>query len=142
MLINSCGIRKVDILLVSAYREVDTTTTVDMGLRHAEDALWLELLLNGVKVDERFLDVYRITAILSKAISLDVSGWEPLDMNEQMKRWSMMNSCAKDMYSHEFFGHHLRFFEEAASLYGAPPITAAITSASGNMEGKHSSQQC
>jgi hypothetical protein len=55
-----------DIVVFSLYDEVDTTLTLDIGLRYVEDALSTWALLHGVIVDQRPLDVYPIKMILGK----------------------------------------------------------------------------
>jgi hypothetical protein len=55
-----------DIVVFSFYDEVDTTLTLDIGLRYVEDALSMWALLHGVIVDQRPLDVYPIETILGK----------------------------------------------------------------------------
>jgi hypothetical protein len=53
-----------DIIAFAFYSEVDTTNTLDIGMRCAEDALFLWLCLHGVMLGDRFLEVYPITCMV------------------------------------------------------------------------------
>jgi hypothetical protein len=66
-----------DVLLVSSYAELDQSLTVDLGLRYAEDALWLWVVLQGAIVDGRLLDVYPLNALKGAGQTLDLSGIVP-----------------------------------------------------------------
>jgi hypothetical protein len=63
-----------DILLVCSYSELDLSLTIDLGLRYAEDALWLWVVLQGTIVDDCLLDVYPLKALKGAGHTLDLSG--------------------------------------------------------------------
>ncbi|PVF92227.1 hypothetical protein CPB86DRAFT_843859 [Serendipita vermifera] len=52
-----------DIILVASYHEIGMSHTIELGLRHAEDALWVWCLLHGASADDRLLDVYPVKAM-------------------------------------------------------------------------------
>ncbi|PVF91791.1 hypothetical protein CPB86DRAFT_820202 [Serendipita vermifera] len=59
-----------DVLLVSSYQEVDLSQTIDLGLRYAEDALWIWFLLHGIRVDDHLLEVYPLIAMKGSGMIL------------------------------------------------------------------------
>ncbi|KAG8823082.1 hypothetical protein FRC19_004641 [Serendipita sp. 401] len=62
-----------DIMLFSAYREVDTTHSFDLGFRFAEDALYARAILHGVMVDDRLLEVQYLTRLSHDVSSIHIS---------------------------------------------------------------------
>jgi hypothetical protein len=57
----------VDIVLYCSYSEVDTTRTVDLGLRYAEDALCIWSTLHGYKFGGRIIEAYPLSRMVGKA---------------------------------------------------------------------------
>jgi hypothetical protein len=59
-------IRSHEIVLFASYAEVDTTRSVELGLRFCEDAFHICLGLHGTSVDDRFLEVQYLRAMSMK----------------------------------------------------------------------------
>jgi hypothetical protein len=57
------NIRLEDIIVVVAYQELDRSQTIDLGLRYAEDLLWLWCLLHGTIADGQYIQVYPLKAM-------------------------------------------------------------------------------
>jgi hypothetical protein len=55
-----------EVVIFSSYLEVDTTRTVELGMRFCEDALYIRGLLHGVKADGRFLDIQFLSSMSGK----------------------------------------------------------------------------
>jgi len=55
-----------EVVIFSSYLEVDTTRTVEFGMRFCEDTLYIRALLHGVKADGRFLDVQFLSSMSGK----------------------------------------------------------------------------
>jgi hypothetical protein len=64
-----------DIIVFAFYSEVDTTNTLDVGMRCAEDALFLWLCLHGVMLGDRILEVYPITCLVGSGFAIGNS-WD------------------------------------------------------------------
>jgi hypothetical protein len=62
-----------NVLVYCSYQELDTSRTIDIGLRYCEDALWLWCLLHGANADNRLLEVYPLTSMRGRGIMLDAS---------------------------------------------------------------------
>jgi hypothetical protein len=54
------------VVIFSSYWEVDTTRTVEFGMRFCEDALYIRALLHGVKADGQLLDVQFLSSMSGK----------------------------------------------------------------------------
>jgi hypothetical protein len=119
LLTNTCQIRLVDVILICAYEEVDTTCTVDVALRHYEDALWVWCLLYGAEVDEHYLEVYPLRAMRGKAQVLDVSKWTPLNADLRITRWSLLQDCSEAHPEPQGdFEHQVALFATMAMNHG------------------------
>jgi hypothetical protein len=55
-----------EVVIFSSYLEVDTTRTVEFGMRFCEDALYIRGLLHAVKADGRFIDVQFLSSMSGK----------------------------------------------------------------------------
>jgi hypothetical protein len=64
-----------DVIAFAFYSEVDTTNTLDVGMRCAEDALFLWLCLHGVMLGDRILEVYPITCMVGGGFAISNS-WD------------------------------------------------------------------
>jgi hypothetical protein len=62
-----------NILLICSYQELDLSRTVDLGLRYAEDALWLWVVLHGSRVDDHLLEVYPLKALRGAGSTVESS---------------------------------------------------------------------
>lgn len=84
-----------EVVIYSMNSEVDTTTTIELGLRYCEDALHLQVLLHGVEVDERLLEVQFLYAMSHqvKALSYPINPTtkEKRSMNERLLRAISIN---------------------------------------------------
>ncbi|PVF91684.1 hypothetical protein CPB86DRAFT_820286 [Serendipita vermifera] len=63
MLVRQYNIRLEDIIVVITQQELDCSKTIDLGLRYAEDALWLWCLLHGTMADGCHIEVYPLKAL-------------------------------------------------------------------------------
>ena len=132
MLVNACHIRAVDILLLCPYLEVDTTLTLDIGLRYFEDAMWVWSMLHGVMVDERCLEVYPLLSMKGRTIIHDVSEWREREAGARLARWDTLSHCEDTAPPSEFFSEHLDKF----ALYaGQCESEEEISSGSEHREG-------
>jgi hypothetical protein len=64
-----------DVIAFAFYSEVDTTHTLDVGMRCAEDALFLWLCLHGVMVGDRILEVHPLTCMVGGGFAIGKS-WD------------------------------------------------------------------
>jgi len=71
-----------EVVIFSSYCEVDTTRTVEFGMRFCKDALYIRGLLHGVKADGRFLDVQFLSSMSGKVHAVKC----PLEIMENEKR--------------------------------------------------------
>ena len=93
LLVSTASIRPVDILLASWYHEVDTTMTIEVGLRHPEDACIAHCMLHGVMTDRRYLEVYFLKAMAGVMFVPDVTACRPLSKVDRMARVQRLQSC-------------------------------------------------
>jgi hypothetical protein len=72
-------VRLEDIIVIIAYQELDCSQTIDIGLRYAEDALWLWCLLHGTVADDRHIEVYPLKGLygIGKALELPTASYRP-----------------------------------------------------------------
>jgi hypothetical protein len=70
MLHQTLDILPHEIVLYSTFNEVDTTRTIELGLRYCEDAFHIRVLLHGVEVDDRLLEVQFLHWISNKVHAL------------------------------------------------------------------------
>jgi hypothetical protein len=59
-----------EVVIFSSYREVDTSSTVELGMRYCEDALHIRAYLHGVEVDDRLLEVQFLHAMSGQVQAL------------------------------------------------------------------------
>jgi hypothetical protein len=64
MLCEVLEIFPTDIVLMSDYSELDGTISIELGLRYCEDTLALVTMLNGVKSDDRYIEVQFLHAMV------------------------------------------------------------------------------
>jgi len=83
MLCDEFEMEKSDIVLVCSYTELDSTCTVDLGLRYSEDAMWIWCLLHGVQVDDRYLNVYPLGSMRGTVMGIDVG---PITLRKMASR--------------------------------------------------------
>jgi hypothetical protein len=62
-----------NVLVLCSYQELDTSRTIDLGLRYCEDALWLWCLLHGANADNHLLEVYPLKSMRGRGFMLDPS---------------------------------------------------------------------
>ena len=59
-----------EVVIFSLYREVDTSCTIELGMRYCEDALHSRAYLHGVEVDDRLLEVQFLHAMSGQVQAL------------------------------------------------------------------------
>jgi hypothetical protein len=63
MLQQKLDVLPTDIVLYSHYHEVDSSATLELGLRYCEDAFYIFFVLHGVETDSRYLEVQFLRAM-------------------------------------------------------------------------------
>ena len=85
-----------EVVIYSTISEVDTTTTIELGLRYCEDALHLRVLLHGVEVDDRLLEVQFLYAmshqVKAPSYPLNPTAKEQRSMRVRLLRAISINS--------------------------------------------------
>jgi hypothetical protein len=96
MLNQALDILPHEVVVFSMNKEVDTTTTIELGLRYCEDALHVRACLHGVEVDDRLLEVQFLNAMSNQVNALhyplNPTVKEIRTMNERLLHTISINS--------------------------------------------------
>ncbi|KAG8783022.1 hypothetical protein FRC15_005905 [Serendipita sp. 397] len=116
LLESTLGIRQHDVVIFSSSREVDTTLSFDFGLRYCEDALLISILLHGVEVDDRLLEVQFLHAMSKKISIICLPGAAALRTpQERLSRvWGML---AQPGIDDKLVGHAYQLWKDLSSSF-------------------------
>ncbi|KAG8824501.1 hypothetical protein FRC17_009081 [Serendipita sp. 399] len=152
MLESTLGIPQHFIVILSSSQEVDTTRSFELGLRYCEDALLISLLLHGVEVDERLLEVQFLYAMSKKVdvimLPEDATLRSPRERLKQI--WALLHQPGIDPnltgYTYQLWSDVLKSFtsssvmtpDEVREIQGCgSPVRGVLTSIPSLLEPSH-----
>ncbi|KAG8834111.1 hypothetical protein FRC17_009543 [Serendipita sp. 399] len=122
MLESTLGIPQHFIVILSSLQEVDTTWSFELGLWYCEDALLISLLLHGVEVDKRLLEVQFLYA-MSKKVNVimlpeDATLRSPQERLKQI--WALLHQPGIDPnltgYTYQLWSDILKLFTSSSVM--------------------------
>lgn len=81
-----CAVLHDDIVVANMYHELTMTSTVDLGLRYPEDALWIWCILHGVCIDDGQVQVHPLCALKEDRLQTIGNPTSERSLDERLRR--------------------------------------------------------